>query len=151
MNTQGTIRQISAKETLSLRHKVLKPHLSIEECANPEDIEPSTFHLGLYFKDHLVSIVSFSYQACPLMSAGAPYRLRGMATDEKYRSQGFGNELVNFAQDLLRSKRCDLIWCNARIKAIPFYENLGFRGLGNLFELPGIGTHKVMYKILNPR
>jgi len=99
----------------------------------------------------LVSVASFSYQACPLMNAGAPYRLRGMATDEKYRSQGFGTELINFAQDVLRQKRCDLIWCNARIKAIPFYESLGFHGLGSLFEIPGIGTHKVMYKILNPR
>ena len=148
---QGAVRSITAKETLSLRHKVLKPNLSLDECANPEDVEPSTFHLGLFFQSKLVSVASFSYQSCPLMSAGAPYRLRGMATDEKYRSQGFGTELINFAQDLLRQKRCDLIWCNARIKAIPFYENLGFRTLGNLFEIPGIGTHKVMYKILNPR
>lgn len=151
MNAQGIIRQISAQETLPLRHKVLKPHLSREDCVNPEDSEPSTFHLGLFFMSHLVSVVSFSYQACPLMNAGAPFRLRGMATDEKYRSQGFGTQLVIHAQDLLRQQRCDLIWCNARIKAIPFYENLGFRSLGELFELPGIGAHKVMYKILNPR
>ena len=151
MSSQGIVRQIDARETLLLRQKALKPFLSIDECINPEDVEASTFHVGLFFKDKLVSIASFSYQACPLMFAGAPYRLRGMATDEKYRSQGFGREVLVYAQDILRQKRCDLIWCNARVQAIPFYESIGFRGHGNLFELPGIGAHKVMYKILNPR
>lgn len=151
MSPQGMLRQINAKETLLLRQKVLKPFLSADECINPEDSEASTFHLGLYFKDKLASVASFSYQSCPLMYAGAPYRLRGMATDEKYRSQGFGTQLMVQAQEILKQKRCDLIWCNARIQAIPFYESIGFRGLGELFELPGIGTHKVMYKILNPR
>jgi len=118
---------------------------------NPEDNEASTFHLGLFYKENLVSVASFSYQACSLINAGAPYRLRGMATDEKYRSQGFGSQLMMFAQDYLRQKRCDLIWCNARIKAFPFYESIGFRGVGEIFEIPDIGAHKVMYKILNPR
>ncbi len=151
MSQQGIPRYIHVTETLPLRKKALKPFLSIEECINPEDSEASTFHLGLSFKDNLICVASFSYQACPLLHAGAPYRLRGMVTDEKYRSQGFGAQLLAFAQDQLRKKRCDLIWCNARITAMPFYESVGFRGLGELFELPGIGVHKVMYKVLNPR
>lgn len=49
---------------------------------------------------------------------------------------------------ILNSIDADLIWCNARIKAVNFYENLGFEKLGDKFMIPEIGEHYIMAKPL---
>ena len=36
------------------------------------------------------------------------------------------------------------LWAEVRIKAIPVYERLGFESLGDFFDLPEIGVHRVM-------
>lgn len=145
------IQIITTTDTLSLRQRVLKPFLTEQECINAGDDLPTTYHFGLFHDEELISVATFLQESHPDFSAGFPYRLRGMATDQKYQGQGFGQKLLRHGVEYLRSKRCDLIWFNARIKAFPFYEKLGFHHHGPLFELKDIGPHKVMYKHLNPR
>lgn len=151
MSLKYDIISLRPEQTLDLRQRVLKPFASREECRNPDDDAPSAHHLGLLHERRLVSVVSFTIEPSPYFDAGNPYRLRGMATDEKYRGQGLGQILCNHSFDFLRRRHCDFIWCNARIKAFSFYERLGFFYHGDLFELKNIGPHKVMYKRLNPR
>ncbi|MGZ3779988.1 MAG: GNAT family N-acetyltransferase [Pseudobdellovibrionaceae bacterium] len=145
------IKEISARETFQLRRDVLKPFLSLEECVNEGDHLPTTFHLGLFHKNKIVSIATFILESHPDFSAGLPYRLRGMATDKNFQGQGFGQKLLRYGVEHLRQKHCDLIWFNARESAFYFYEKLGFLHHGGLFELKNIGPHKVMYKPLFPR
>ena len=52
------------------------------------------------------------------------------------------------ALDLPRSPPFDRLWCNARIKAVPFYERNGFAIHGGPFEIAGIGTHYLMHRAL---
>lgn len=151
MSPQFKIVPITTSQTLPIRKKVLKPFLTPEECINPGDDLVTTYHFGLFHGNDLVSVATFLLESHPDFSAGFPYRLRGMATEEKYRGQGFGQKLLTHGVEFLREKRCDFVWFNARIKAFPFYEKLGFDYYGPLFELKGIGPHKVMYKHLIPR
>jgi GNAT superfamily N-acetyltransferase len=151
MSLQYSISLVSTAETLSLRQKVLKPFLLPEECVNPGDDLPTTYHLGLYHAEKLISVSTFLLESHPDFSCGCPYRLRGMATDGRYRNQGFGRILLLHGFQMLRERRCDFLWCNARQRAFPFYQSLGFIFHGELFDLPNIGPHKVMYKRLNPR
>lgn len=151
MSLQYEVRQITTADTLSLRQRVLKPFLRVEECVNPGDDLVTTFHYGLFHAAKLVSVETFLLESHPEFSAGCPYRLRGMATDSLYRGQGFGQKLLRYGVENLRQKGCDLIWFNARIKAFSFYEKLGFAPHGPLFEMKDIGLHKVMYKHLIPR
>lgn len=145
------IKRISTRETLPLRHKVLKPYLkTAEECVNPGDDLPSTFHFGLYSSNALISVATFIQEAHENFPATSPYRLRGMATSSEFQGQGCGSILVRHAESELRKLNCDFIWFNARIKAFSFYEKLGFQHWGELFEIPHIGPHKVMYKKLIP-
>ena len=37
------------------------------------------------------------------------------------------------------------LWCNARLIAVPFYERMGLTAVGDLFEMPEIGPHYVMW------
>jgi GNAT superfamily N-acetyltransferase len=150
MTSQHQAKLITAEQTLFLRHQVLKPHLSREECVLPGDSEGSTFHIGVLFFGRLVSVSTYMLQSHSDFSAGFPFRLRGMATDRKYQGQGLGALGLHEGINRLKEIHCDFLWFNARIKAFGFYEKLGFKPHGPLFEIEGIG-HKVMYKHLFPR
>ena len=151
MSLQTEIRFIDADHIKTLRRKVLKPFLTLDECVLPEDLLATTFHLGLFHHQKLVSIATFVQQASPYFASGFPYRLRGMATDESYRGQGLGSQILRFGFHVLKEKRADLLWCNARILAFTFYQAMGFQPHGDLFDIKDIGPHKVMYKIIIPR
>ncbi len=140
------IELITSDQTLDLRHKVLKPFLSKKECLTPEDFLPTTTHFGLFYNDRLISTASVFPESNIDLHCGFPYRLRGMASDINYQGQGFGGALLMSIIDFLKDKRCDMLWCNARIKAFPFYKSNGFQFSGEMFDLPEIGPHKVMYK-----
>ena len=71
--------------------------------------------------------------------------LKKQPTIDKYRGQGLGNQLVNFALTYLRGQKVNYVWCNARKKAVPFYHNTGFEIVSAEFDVPGIGPHYVMY------
>lgn len=151
MSLNYEVRMISTEETLALRQRVLKPFLSPQECVNPGDYDSTTFHQGLFLDGKLVSISTFLQESHPDFSSGFPYRLRGMATDHKLQGQGLGLILLQSGVEHLRSKRCDLLWFNAREKAFSFYQKLGFRLHGPMFDIKDIGPHKVMYKHIIPR
>ena len=151
MKNDIEIRLISTKESLPLRKKVLKPFLREEECVNPGDDLPTTYHFGLLKSGEIVSIATFILESHRAFFAGHPYRLRGMATDSSVQGQGLGSQLLVYGVEFLRAKRCDFIWFNAREKAFSFYKNLGFLTHGEMFEIKDIGPHKVMYKHIIPK
>lgn len=146
-----TVKKISVEELLPIRHQILKPHLKFSECLLPEDHLPTTFHLGIFYFEKLVSVATFMMQSHPNFSAGSPYRLRSMATDDKYRGQGFGRLALQSGVVLLKQMHCDFLWFNARLNAFGFYEKLGFQYSGPVFDIAGIGPHKIMYKPLFSR
>ncbi len=74
------------------------------------------------------------------------YQLRGMAILNAYRRLGLGKKLLLYGERLLRDKKVDLIWCNAREVALQFYKTNGFSSIGEPFNIQEIGTHYLMYK-----
>ena len=141
------IRPITARQTWPLRSRVLKPYLKPEECANPGDDDALTLHLGAFFESELQGIATFLPEAHPFFTESVqPYRLRGMASAPELHRRGMGRALVEQGQFDLRQRGCDLLWFNAREVAFPFYESLGFKYFGEMFDLPLIGPHKLMFK-----
>lgn len=146
------IELLTTAQTLELRRSVLKPHRSEEESICPSDDLETTFHFGLVSVKEIACVVSFMQEPHQEISGKHPYRLRGMATADKFRGHGFGRELVSYGLEFLRTKHnCDVVWCDARESAFPFYEKLGFQFHGPMFDLKDTGPHKVMYKRLIPR
>jgi len=139
------IKFITVEDLLPIRNEVLREgRLTLDECRFPGDDAEGAFHLGYYVGDELACIATFhlqTYKDYP----GKAYQLRGMATTEKYRSQGLGNQLVNFAIVYMRGQGVNYCWCNARKKAVPFYKSLGFEIVSEEFEVPNIGPHYAMY------
>jgi len=142
------IRFIKASETHELRHRVLRPHQTIEDCDYPHDNDPDTFHLGVFLDEQLIGIGTFMKEKNDALLGWKQYRLRGMATQADFRGQGVGRKLMDFAIDHLRSQNSDLLWCNAREVARGFYTRLGFEVVGPPFRIEGIGEHFVMARKL---
>jgi GNAT superfamily N-acetyltransferase len=142
------LKLISSQVALPLRHKILRPHQTIQDCVFPQDAWSHTFHVGGFHEGQLIGVATFHEESFPELSAQKPWRLRGMATDSTFHGRGIGRKVLEFGMDLLKLKQCDLLWCNAREVAFPFYEKLGFEYLGPMFEIPTVGPHKVMYKYL---
>ena len=139
------IKFISVEELLPLRNTVLRDgKLTPNECRFPTDKLDGNFHLGYFIKGELASIASFHPQSYGQFK-GDGYQIRGMATTEKYRRQGIGTKLLNFGLIYLREQRANYVWCNARKKAMKFYQDIGFEIVSPEFHIPGIGPHHAMY------
>ncbi len=139
------IRFITVEDSLAIRNEVLREgKLTPDQCRFPSDELPGAFHLGYCLGDELACIASFHPQGFGEYT-GEGYQLRGMATTEKYRGRGFGNQLLNYAMVYLSGQKANYLWCNARKKALNFYLSLGFEVISAEFEVPDIGPHYVMY------
>ncbi|MFQ5607974.1 MAG: GNAT family N-acetyltransferase [Candidatus Zixiibacteriota bacterium] len=142
------IKDIPASETRPLRRAILRPHQRPEDLVYTADDDPRSFHLGAFDSEKLISVASFLFDSHPEFSEEPQFRIRGMATLPDWRGQGIGMKLLESALRRIRSEGAVLVWCNARETAFGFYEKAGFEYFGEMFEPPGIGPHKVMWKRL---
>jgi GNAT superfamily N-acetyltransferase len=64
-----------------------------------------------------------------------------MAVAEARRGEGIGFSLLREVVDRVRARGSDLIWCNARTVALPFYVRNGFTIVGEEFLAGGGVPH----------
>ncbi len=135
------------QDVIELRSRVLRPGQDISLCQFKEDFDVNTFHLGIFHQSQIVCSGTFMQQEHPdFPNAKKPYRLRGMATDFTWQGKNLGSILIQSSLYLLKKHQCDFLWFNARETAFQFYLNNGFKFYGEMFDIPLIGPHKVMYK-----
>lgn len=158
--TKLDVRPIDAADTHDLRLRVLRPGRPVEECAFPGDDDELTLHAGALLDGTIVGIASLYLEPRPVDAAGgalrAPdhdagtvWRLRGMATDPDVRRRGAGAATLAACEQHAREHGATLLWCNARVEAIAFYEVNGWTVLGDEFDIPTVGPHFVMEKRLS--
>lgn len=136
------VREIPAQATYDLRSRILRPGQPLDHSRYQGD--ELGVHFGLFDGDRILSTVSAYPEDNPRFPGQGHWRIRGMATDEGYQSQGLGLKVLLALLAWGRAKGIALFWCNARERAIPFYQRQGFKVESELFDLPGIGAHKVM-------
>ena len=141
------IKKISAEETYAIRLEVLRKNIDLPYKFNG-DLDIETFHLGAFKEGELVAVSSFM-KVKNNHFKGAQYQLRGMATLPQFQGLGMGKQLILKAEEILKALQINCLWCNARIIAVEFYKKQGFKTFGELFDIPLIGGHFVMYKYLN--
>ncbi|MFP9100440.1 GNAT family N-acetyltransferase [Flavobacterium sp. RHBU_24] len=142
------IKTITSQDTFAVRQPVLRPGKTIETCIFDGDDLPTTIHFGIYDADTLVGIVSIFTAIHELFEQQNQYQIRGMAVLRQYQGKGLGELLVRHAEAYVVQNGGALLWCNAREKAIGFYEKVGYYIIGNPFYIKDIGTHYVMFKII---
>jgi GNAT superfamily N-acetyltransferase len=172
------VERVPAAETLELRWRVLRPHQKLEEMKLQGDEDPDTaFYVardGVSRK--VLATASVQREAPPWepqarrdrdhagpagrlqvprearLAAGEEgtnsWRLRAMATAHGLRSRGLGRRVLDAVIGHVSTAGGGLLWCGARIRAVPFYERAGFSTLGDLYEEPVVGTHVLMWRIV---
>ncbi len=153
------IRQISASDTLPLRQSVLRPTLPISSSQFPKDLDPKAAHFGVWVREgggvegeeKLIAVGSVYPEEFPEGFPGTAenipaggWRLRGMATNPAFRSQGAGALLLKACLDHAKANGASLVWAHARTGAVEFYLRHGMRLASDIYELPGISTHYLM-------
>ncbi len=143
-----TIVQIRANQTHQLRQQLLRPTQSVKEMDFPGDRDSTTKHFGaVEGTGELVGIASIFYVQHKHLT-DAHWQLRMMATISRVRRYGVGKALVREIESYckLQSLAPCIIWANARIGALEFYQSMGYLSKGDEFELPPIGPHQLIYK-----
>ncbi|MFY8077606.1 MAG: GNAT family N-acetyltransferase [Flavobacteriales bacterium] len=153
--------QLQPEEIQQLRNEVLWPHKSFENCILETDRLSTTFHFGVKVDGLTVATVTFQQEKSDKLKQDSSkdvsqdalqekqYRLRAMAVREGYRGQGFGDAIVEAGLNHLRELGVEVVWCDARVAALNFYRRLHFNELEEEYEIPIIGMHRFMWKVLS--
>ena len=140
------IKKIDAEKIRPLRHAELRKGQDFSTTSYLRDNEERTFHMASILDNKVVTCATFYPEKTDKISGKNPYRLRGMATDSNFRRKGYARDLMKESFQNLKCLSVDILWCNARLVAISFYESLGFKIRGDIFNIEGIGPHYYMYK-----
>ncbi|HIP37720.1 MAG TPA: GNAT family N-acetyltransferase [Crocinitomix sp.] len=140
------ITKIEVEEIKLLRHQILWQHKpTSSQCVIDADFDETTFHIGAKKDKEVVGTSTFIKELNVKINSENQYRLRAMATAETVRGEGIGKQIIEFALQKLKQMKVEILWCDARLKATGFYQKIGFKTLGDIYEVPNVGPHKLMY------
>lgn len=137
------IRIGHAREVIDVRHRVLREGRPRDTAIFPGDEAPDTTHWVAVQADRVVGVVTVMHAPLPDPPAAVDpvpaWQLRGMAVLPELRGEGLGVRLLHATHALERP-----LWCNARAHVVAFYERHGWRVVGPVFEIKGVGPHRRM-------
>jgi GNAT superfamily N-acetyltransferase len=143
------VTPISAADTVAIRWSILRPGFPRETALFDGDELPTTQHFGGFVELRLVGVVSIYSVPCPdRPHARRAWQLRGMATLPEVRGLGVGKCLLCACENAVRNAGDSLLWCNARTGAIEFYARQGWIISSDEFDIPTVGPHRRMLRIL---
>ncbi|MGO9877170.1 MAG: GNAT family N-acetyltransferase [Acidimicrobiia bacterium] len=144
------IQRVTAAQTFPLRQRVLRPHDPLDELASPVDDDSETAHFAAIDEGTVIGAASVQRETAPWAPQlrRSSWRLRGMATAEDRRSQGVGRSVLAAVIEHVRLHGGGLVWCNARLAAVSFYERAGFVARGERWDDPTIGPHIAMERLV---
>ncbi|MCF6288959.1 MAG: GNAT family N-acetyltransferase [Proteobacteria bacterium] len=153
------VEQARLEEVIELRHIVVRPNQARSSCYYPEDTYKNTIHfvaktgnelgkIGTETGNEIIGSASIYKEKHPDFSLKQSWRVRGMVVLPEFQGQGIGAQLLETCINHAIKMKGDVIWCNARIDAVKFYKQSGFKIIGDEFELPDIGPHFLLAKNL---
>ncbi len=150
------IRYITVVQTYDLRRTVLRKGISKPVVSFDMDSDSDTFHMGFEQEGEIVAVATLGRVMLPKKvhteysnENHNSYQLRGMAVSPEYQGKGIGNQLLVAIESALLGRNASILWCNARQSALSFYAKNNFITSSEAFEIPEIGTHFVLVKVLS--
>ena len=140
------IRKVDAERIRPLRHSELRKGQDFSTTSYLKHYEIDTFHIAYISNEKIVTCATFYPEKSTKIKIENAYRLRGVATDSRFKRKGYASNLMAESFKELKKRDCNMVWCNARLVAVDFYKSVGFKITGELFDIKGIGPHYYMYK-----
>ncbi|KAI0671217.1 GCN5-related N-acetyltransferase [Trametes maxima] len=141
MSIEVAIQQISAEETVPLRHSVLWPNHPVSHVLLPEDA--SGLHYGAFLPGTSAAVSVISVFRDPLPSpvdsepsipAPPAARFRKFACAPEHQGKGVGTQLLrHIFETVVLEMACTVVWCDARTSAAGWYERRGMQRFGEVF------------------
>ena len=129
---------ISAQDTIPIRHRVLWPNEPPEYCE--VDGDDNALHFGVIQGEELVCVASIFIEKDAA-------RLRKFATLQEYQGQGIGTFMLNFLVKEVKNLGIPLFWLDARESAIEFYQRFGFLPEGKQFFKNNVPYVKMFQRV----
>jgi len=153
-----TVEVVPAWTTWSLRQEVLRPGRPVRDCIYPGEDDARATHVAALQRtrptgsDFSVLAVGVVMPEAPAWESEADdgWRVRGMATRPESRGEGLGSRVLDLLIGHVAAHGGGLLWCHARTPALHLYERARFVPRGDVFELPEIGPHQVMWRTVAP-
>jgi GNAT superfamily N-acetyltransferase len=143
------LERVAPEAVRPLRSEVLRPGIAPEALVYAGDEAADALHVAARDGEGRIhGIASLCREPAPGRAPAVAWRLRGMATRPELRGKGVGRRLLQACFRHVRAEGGGLLWCNARVVALGFYERLGLRREGTQFDIAGIGPHYVMSRWL---
>lgn len=142
MTCQIDVKLLPIDDVYPIRHAVLRKGKPFESCKFDHDLDNTTTHYGVFQDNKLAGVATILKNDYHQIKAASQYQLRGMAVLDAFQGKGLGSYLV---KHIIKNYKSSIIWCNAREKAVPFYNKNQFIVIGSAFDIPKIGSHYVMH------
>ncbi len=123
-----SIKPISAEQTWPMRQSVMYPEFTIEKVKLADDARGR--HFGLFLNDELTVVVSLFVKENAL-------QFRKLATLANQQGKGYGKQMMQFVLSLASAGKMEMVWCNARLSAAPFYQAFGLEVSGESWQQDG--------------
>ena len=130
-------------QLVELRYKVLLEPLGLKFLDSHRDKEVNYLHIGCV--ENLDDKLIGGLMLIPLDDKNI--RMMQVAVDSKYQGEGVGHALVAYAEKRAKEAGYKNIIMHAMINVIGFYEKMGYRQEGDIFEERGITFAKMVKKL----
>ncbi len=121
-------------ELVELRYKVLLEPLGLKFLDMYREKEMNYLHIGCV--ESLDDTLVGGLMLVPVNDE--EIRLMQVAVDSKYQREGIGREMVKYAEKRAKTVGYSRIVMHAMLSVVHFYEKLGYRQEGDIFEEKGI-------------
>ena len=129
-------------ELVELRYKILLEPLGLKFLDMHRDKEVNYLHIGCIenLDDKLVGGLILA----PVNNE--EIRMMQVAVDTKYQHEGIGREMVKYAEKRAKEAGFSKIVMHAMLSVVNFYERMGYKQEGDIFEEKGITFAKMVKK-----
>jgi len=138
------------RSTWWLRSAVLRPGRDPAQCRYPGEDDRRAASAAALDGDVALSVGTVLPEAPPWDPPAPGWRIRGMATAPEVRGRGLGGRVLELLVSHVAGTGGGVLWCNARTPALSLYRRAGFVARGEVFDLPEIGPHQVMWRLVTP-
>lgn len=121
---------VAYEETLALRDRVMRQPLGLNIADEDFSKESQALILGAYEADKLLGVGVMSSQ--PDNWQAVDY----LCVDPDLQGRGVGRKLLQKLEEQAQLGGAQGVWLEARVSAEDFYEKLGYRGFGEIYQLP---------------
>lgn len=117
-----------------IRFAVFVDEQRVPEEVELDDRDPVCVHVLAYSNGRAVGTGRIDLRP----QHGGAGKVGRVAVLREARGRGVGNAIMHALHRIAKERGVERVWCHAQVSAVPFYERLGYRTVGERFFEAGI-------------